>query len=173
MDDIKTSDSKSNYKETLNESDEKIDISLFDDTLKQIEKTLKNLGEKIEPEQRLLTNKNLYKEKTNSSNEEHVIDNTNSNNEEHAIDDTHIRMEELHDFSADHLIKNKSHFGFYTYLALTIGIIFAMYEMLNIYKNLVILKYPFTEPYIEYLYEVIEILAYLILNATGFIRNLF
>ena len=78
MDDIKTSDSKSNYKETLNESDEKIDISLFDDTLKQIEKTLKNLGEKIEPEQRLLTNKNLYKEKTNSSNEEHVIDNTNT-----------------------------------------------------------------------------------------------
>ena len=66
MDDIKTSDSKSNYKETLNESDEKIDISLFDDTLKQIEKTLKNLGEKIEPEQRLLTNKNLYKEKNSS-----------------------------------------------------------------------------------------------------------
>jgi hypothetical protein len=173
MDDIKTGGNKTNYKETLNESDDKIDVSLFDDTLKQIEKTLKNLGEKIEPEQRLLTNKNLYKEKTNIGNEEHAIDNTNSSNEEHVIDDTHIRMEELHNFSADHLIKDKSHFGFYTYLALTIGIIFAMYEVLNIYKNLIILKYPFTETYIEYFYEVIEILAYLILNLVTFIRNLF
>ena len=144
---------------TMDDNKKKIDTALFDQTLKQIEKTLENLGEKIAPE---------LKSKISES----VVEEKNSSDEEHAIDNTHLRMEELHNFSSKQEIKKNS-FGFYTYLALIIGIIFAIYEMLNIFKDYIILKYPVSEPYIAYFYEVIEILAYLIMNFISFIKNLF
>jgi hypothetical protein len=38
---------------------------------------------------------------------------------------------------------------------------------------LIVVKYPFVEPYVEYFYEVIEILTYLVINTISFIKNLF
>ena len=80
-----------------------------------------------------------------------------------------MRMEELHDFNVTTGIKKKNPFGFYTYLALTIVVVIAIYETLNYSKNLIILKYPFTETYITYFYEVIEILTFIFINS--FIAN--
>jgi len=160
MDDIKVKENKTNYKEEINMTNEKIDASLFDKTLDQIDETLKSLGENIETKP-----KNSIKKK--------IYDNETENDEEHTIDNTHLRMEELHSFNSEPLIKKNSTFGFYTYLALIIGIIFATYEVLNISKKFIIFKYPFSEPYIEYFYEVIEILAYVVMNIISFLSNLF
>ena len=84
-----------------------------------------------------------------------------------------MRMDDLHNFSSETKIKQKSSFGFYTYLFLFIGIIFGIYETLNSFKELIVLKFPITEIYIQYFYEIIEILAYIILNIFSFIKNLF
>ena len=160
MDDIKNTEDEKDINKTQSEDGENVDTILFDNTLKQIEKTLKNLGEKIEPKQ----DPQITKE---------TQDNSQNKNEEHTIDNTHLRMEELHDFKSESKAINNNSFGFYTYLALSIGVIFAIYELLNVYKNLISEKYPASEPYIDYFYEIIEILAYIVLNIVGFFRNLF
>ena len=160
MDEIETSKDKENIKKTYIKDIELIDAALFDKTLSQIEVTLKNLGENVNLDQP----QNIDKKK-----------NVKTINliEEHTIDNTHLRMEELHDFSSVSKIKEKRLFGFYTYLALIIGFIFAIYEILNVTKNKIIFNYPILEPYIEYFYEVIEILAYIVMNIVSFIKNLF
>ena len=96
-----------------------------------------------------------------------------SRNNEHIIDNTHLNMDKLHDFHSVQIIKKNYSFGFYTYLALIIGIIFLIYEILNHSKDLIISEYPVSEAYIEYFYEVIEILAYVVMNTITFIKNLF
>ena len=164
MDDVKIDKNKTNVKETLNEVN---DTLLFDKTLKQIENTLEKLGERISPKKDLEIDNNIQADIT-ANNEEHII-----NNKEHIIDNTALRMDELHNFNSKIEIKNKKTFGFYTYLALSIGVIFAIYKILNISKNVITSNYPATEPYIEYFYEVIEILAYVIMNFITFIKNLF
>jgi len=158
MDKIKSDKNKINTKQINSNKSNEINTFLFDETLSQIENMLKNLDEKIEPNEEL--NKNLQKKIINK-------------NEEHEIDNTHIRMEELHDFDATTDIKKKNAFGFYTYLALAIVVIIAIYEILNYSKNLIVFKYPFTEPYIKYFYEVIEILTYVLINIISFVKNLF
>ena len=160
MDDIKTNENKINRKKTQSQTNKDTDLALFDETLIQIEKTLVKLGEKIDPRQDLRIIDEMQNE-------------TIVNNEEHLIDNVHQNMENLHNFTSLPEKQNQSFFGFYTYLALTIAVIFAIYEILNFSKNLIIIKYPFTEPYIEYFYEVIEILAYVIMNLVSFIKNLF
>ena len=149
----------------------KIDIALFDKTLRQIEKTLQDLGEKTDSKEDFKLNdkpKEDFK-----LNDKPQIEPVKNLSEEHRIDNTHLRMEELHSFNAVKEIKKKSSLGFYTYLALVIGIIFAIYEILNVSKILIISKYPASEPYIQYFYEIIEILAYVVMNMISFIKNLF
>jgi len=144
-----------------NNNKRKINIALFDKTLRQIEKTLQDLGEKTDSKEGFkISDKPQVEPVKNLS-------------EEHKIDSSHLRMEELHSFSAAKEIKNKSSLGFYTYLALVIGIIFAIYEILNASKISIISKYPTSELYIEYFYEIIEILAYVVMNIISFIKNLF
>ena len=146
----------------IKKNEKKTDSALFDKTLRQIEKTLEELDGKIDSQEELRINEKKQEAKS-------------TNDEEHAIDNTHLNMEELHSFSSEGeiKIKEKIYFSFYTYLALIVGIIFATYEILNVSKNLIISKYPVTEPYIEYFYEVIEILAYVVMNIVSLIKNLF
>jgi hypothetical protein len=158
MDNIKSNEEKADLKKMLNESNQKINVDLFDQTLSQIEKTLEKLGEKIESKPDLQID---------------IKENDTRQNNEHVIDNTHLNMEELHSFALEPKINRKNSFGFYTYLFLSIGIIFAIYEILNIFKNLIILKFPIAEPYIEYFYEVVEILAYVVMNIVSFVKNLF
>jgi hypothetical protein len=53
---------------------------------------------------------------------------------------------------------NKTNFGFYNYL-ITISIfIIALFGFINLSKDIIITKYPVVEPYINYFYEVIDII---------------
>jgi hypothetical protein len=160
MDDIEINKNRINLKNIFDEKNKEIDTTLFDKTLRQIENILEKLDEKPSPKQLLQSEENTK--------EEILI-----NNEEHTIDNTQQRMEDLHDFNLKPEIKNKNTFGFYTYLTLIVGIIFAIYEILNVTKNIIVSKYPFSEPYIEYFYEIIEILAYVVMNTITFVKNLF
>ena len=174
-----------------NNNKRKINIALFDKTLRQIEKTLQDLGEKTDSKEGFkISDKPKEDFKINDKpkedfkindklkedfkiNDKPQVEPVKNLSEEHKIDSSHLRMEELHSFNAAKEIKNKSSLGFYTYLALVIGIIFAIYEILNASKISIISKYPASELYIEYFYEIIEILAYVVMNMISFIKNLF
>tara|TARA_B110000285_G_scaffold197384_1_gene228996 strand:+ start:76 stop:573 length:498 start_codon:yes stop_codon:yes gene_type:complete len=54
--------------------------------------------------------------------------------------------------------QNKSNFGFYSYLITTSIFIIALFGVLNISKDTIIVNYPVAGPYIDYLYEVINII---------------
>ena len=54
--------------------------------------------------------------------------------------------------------KRQSGFGFYGYIAFLIVFLASLFGVLNLTKEIIILKYPSTEIYISYLYEVIEII---------------
>jgi len=56
----------------------------------------------------------------------------------------------------------KNNFGFYNYLITVIILLLTIYGLLNLSKDIIILKYPFTESYINYFYEVIEIVKIII-----------
>jgi len=68
MDKIKSDKNKINTKQINSNKSNEINTFLFDETLSQIENMLKNLDEKIEPNEEL--NKNLQKKIINK-NEEH------------------------------------------------------------------------------------------------------
>jgi len=172
MDDIKDSENKSNLNQANNKNNENLDTFLFDKTLGQIENALENLGEKIESKNNIKLNETTNEETFYE--DEHVINKFNLQVEdEHIIDKSQLNMENLHKFNSPSAIEKKKIFGFYTYLALLVGTIFAFYEILNISKDLIILKFPISEPYIEYFYEVIEILAYSVMNIVSLIKGLF
>ena len=56
----------------------------------------------------------------------------------------------------------KNNFGFYNYLITVIILLLTIYGLLNLSKDIIILKYPFTESYINYFYEVIDIVKIII-----------
>jgi predicted Zn finger-like uncharacterized protein len=61
--------------------------------------------------------------------------------------------------------KNKiSGLGFYSYLILISILVTALIGALNLTKEIIITKYPLTESYINYLYEVIDIIKITIFN---------
>ena len=53
---------------------------------------------------------------------------------------------------------NKNSFGFYSYMLFLFIFLITMFGILDLSKEVIILKYPTSEMYINYLYEVIEII---------------
>ena len=53
---------------------------------------------------------------------------------------------------------NKNSFGFYSYMLFLFIFLITMFGILDLSKAIIILKYPNSEMYINYLYEVIEII---------------
>jgi hypothetical protein len=104
---------------------------------------------------------------SNDSNKE-----TNSEIKEHKIDESLLSLQEMHDFKENDQRKKKKYFGFYSYLVMSIIIFLTIYGVLNISKDLIISKYPISEPYINYFYEIIEIFEIIIFGISGFIRNI-
>jgi hypothetical protein len=82
---------------------------------------------------------------------------------EHKIDSNVLSMEELHAFKENDKTKKKN-FGFYGNVILFITIFFTFYGILSVSKGFIVLKYPITEPYIQYFYEIIEIVKVTIFN---------
>ena len=54
--------------------------------------------------------------------------------------------------------RRKSNFGFYSYVIILFVFLGSMFGIVNLTKEIIILKYPFAEIYISYLYEVIDII---------------
>ena len=52
----------------------------------------------------------------------------------------------------------KRGFGFYSYLITIVVFLFTIFGFLSLTKDIIILNYPFTESYINYFYEVFEII---------------
>jgi predicted Zn finger-like uncharacterized protein len=55
-------------------------------------------------------------------------------------------------------IRKKDSFGFYSYLIVLFVFLTLLFGVLNSTKELIVLKYPSAEIYIDYLYEVIDII---------------
>ena len=64
--------------------------------------------------------------------------------------------------SKDKKTVNKS--NFFNYLFINVIIVIALFGILNLTKDFIILGYPFTEPYINSLYEILNILSLTISN---------
>ena len=90
---------------------------------------------------------------------------------EHKIDKNLLTIDEIRNFKENDEIKKKSSFGFYSYLIIVIIIFGALYGTLNVSKDLIILKYPITGPYIQYFFEIVEIIRVTIFSILGFINN--
>tara|TARA_B100000795_G_scaffold262817_1_gene241160 strand:- start:101 stop:748 length:648 start_codon:yes stop_codon:yes gene_type:complete len=115
--------------------------------LKRIENLEKNINNSDEP---ALFTHNLKKRTTHEAGE-------------HKIDSNVLSMEELHAFKENDKTKKKN-FGFYGNVILFITIFFTFYGILSVSKGFIVLKYPITEPYIQYFYEIIEIVKVTIFN---------
>jgi len=76
---------------------------------------------------------------------------------EHKINKDHAIIEGFHEFDEFDEKNNKKKVGFYGYLILTVVVLFALFIALSISKDLIISKYPITESYIQYFFEIIEI----------------
>ena len=198
---------------TKTDTFEEIDVSTFDETLKEIDQILNNIEQKIniehgslekndilpeiksavskiygaknellKEEKNLINNSNLVRrvekleKNINRSADRIVLSkelNVETTNEikEHEIDQTLLSIEELDHFKNNNEKKKTSSFSFYSYLVLAIIIFFILYGTLNVSKNLIISKYPVSGTYIQYFYEIIEILKVSILGFIGLITN--
>ncbi len=125
-----------------------------------------NLLKRIEELEKNINNPNKGSIPTNELKNETLTD-----SKERTMDKNLLSIGELHDFEKNDEILKKSSFGFYSYLILIVFIFFALYGILNISKDLIIYKYPMTEPYIQYFYEIIEVLKFSILSVADFIKN--
>ena len=218
--DIKKNKSKKNeikIEELLKENKQDlqiIDVSIFDDTLREIERIINNLEQKIHigksgnekldvlPEIKSVISKiheaknELVKEENNFIKNNNLIsriedleNNINNSNgpiilsseledananktAEHKIDQNLLSIDELHHFKEIDEKKKKSFFGFYSYLILILVIFFTLYGTLNVSKDLIISKYATTERYIQFFYEVVEIIKVSIFGFIYFIVNI-
>ena len=72
------------------------------------------------------------------------------------------------DSKSSNNIKNKNSFGFYSYVVFLFMFLILAFGILNLTKEMIILKYPSSEAYIYYFYEVIEIVS---ISFTEFINQ--
>ena len=77
---------------------------------------------------------------------------------------------EINGNSNDKKIKNKKnqiYFGFYGYLVTISVFVITLVAILNLTKEIIIMNYPFTENYINYLFEVFDFIKIIISNLTS------
>tara|TARA_B100000767_G_C19534473_1_gene438023 strand:- start:2 stop:667 length:666 start_codon:yes stop_codon:yes gene_type:complete len=192
---------------------EKIDVSIFDETLKEIDQILNKLENKTNADQNqqeqldilpeiknavskikiakdeltkeennLIKDNNLIKriedlEKNNNNSNKSILlfddlkKDSDNNTQEHQIDRNLLSTEELHHLRVNNVKEKKNFFGFYSYVLLIIVVTLALYGVLSVTKDLIISEYPITEIYINYFYEIIEIIKITILNFSWLGKN--
>jgi len=190
MDDLTTKINKSkeddinvkNLTEKNKQNSELTDVSIFDDTLKEINQILNNLEKNSEvkkgqlkelsvPPQIKSTISKIDLKKNETININNEKNETINEIEEHKIDKNILSNEELDYFKKNDEKKKKNYF-FLGYPILIIGIFFSFYGIINISKNLIISKYPMSEAYIGYFFETIKIINITILSFADFIKNI-
>ena len=192
---------------------EKIDVSIFDETLKEIDQILNKLENKsnadhnqqeqldilpeiknavskikiakdelTKEENNLIKDNKLIKriedlEKNNINSNKSILlfddvkKDSDNNTQEHQIDQNLLSTEELHRLRVNNVNEKKNSFGFYSYVLLIIVVTLALYGVLSVTKDLIISEYPITEIYINYFYEIIEIIKMTILNFSWLDKN--
>jgi hypothetical protein len=200
MDDIIIKTNKPNEDKVYAEELDKVNIrkkegadeSIFDETLKEINQILINLEQKSELDQNQIkkldvlpelkdavskinvAKNELTKENNLLKRIEDLEENINNTNDikEHKIDNKILSIDELHNFKGNDEKKKKKLFGFYSYLTFIFVIFITLYGILNISKDLIILKFPISETYINYFYEIIEILQVIFIGIYSFVKNI-
>jgi len=152
------------------------DASIFDSTLKEIDQILNNLEEKSEIKQEASDKFHSSPEVKFPASVTPVTKNVPNKEpineiEEHLIDQNLLTIHEVADIKESDKKKVKNFFGFYSYLIFIIFIFLALYGALDVSKNLIISKYPKSAQYIQYFYEVIEIVKVSIFNLADYIQN--
>ena len=136
-------------------------------------------NEIVKEENNLIKNNNLIRrienlEKNTQNLNEPVLlsDESINDDKEHKIDGNILSFEETDVLVKNDKKKKKSSFGFYSYLVSIIIIILVVYGTLNISKNLIIKKFPTTELYIQYFFEIIEIVKIIVFSIGDSIKSL-
>jgi hypothetical protein len=150
------------------------------------ESTISNIPIKreklVEEENNIITNNNLIKrikelEKNISNLSQTILPSSETKekisvkNKEHDIDKNLLSTEEIHDFEKNTEKEKKNFLGFYSYLILIIVILATLHWTIGVSKDFIILKYSITEPYIKNYYELVEIVKFVILDLSDFIKN--
>lgn len=150
------------------------------------ESTISNIPLKreklVEEENDIITNNNLIKrikelEKNISNSSQTILPSSETKeeisvkNKEHDIDKNLLSTEEIHDFEKNTEKEKKNFLGFYSYLILIIVILATLHWTIGVSKDFIILKYSITEPYIKNYYELVEIVKFVILDLSDFIKN--
>jgi hypothetical protein len=150
------------------------------------ESTISNIPIKreklVEEENNIITNNNLIKrikelEKNISNSSQTILPSSETKeeisvkNKEHDIDKNLLSTEEIHDFEKNTEKEKKNFLGFYSYLILIIVILATLHWTIGVSKDFIILKYSITEPYIKNYYELVEIVKFVILDLSDFIKN--
>jgi len=86
--------------------------------------------------------------------------------EDHIIDLNNLSAEENHQLKDSSKNQNNS-FSFYAYLMFLITTLIAIFVIINFSKNIIISNYPGSEVYINYFYEVSEIIKITIFDLVG------
>ena len=76
-------------------------------------------------------------------------------------------IEKTNDPSIEKISDRKSNFGFYSYVIFLFVFAITLFGILELTNEIIVMKYPFLELYINYFYEVIEIIK---LSLTEFIN---
>ena len=76
-------------------------------------------------------------------------------------------IEKTNDLSIEKISDRKSNFGFYSYVIFLFVFAITLFGILELTNEIIVMKYPFLELYINYFYEVIEIIK---LSLTEFIN---
>ena len=145
--------------------------------IKLAKNELTNEENKIIENNDLLKRIEYLEKNINNSSEKILLSNDSSAEtineiEEHEIDKNILPINEIHNFENNFEKKKKKSVGFYSYLVFIIVTLITFYGVLNISKDLIILKYPFTELYISYFFEIINILKITIFGLFIFFKNI-
>lgn len=141
-------------------------------------------NEIVKEENNLIKNNNLIKriedleKNTQNLNEpiflaDELKDESINEDKEHKIDKNILSFGDSDIFSENDKKNKRSSFGFYSYLILIIVTTLVLYGTLNISKSLIITKYPTTEPYIQYFFEIIELVSIVAFSIADSIKSLF
>ena len=86
--------------------------------------------------------------------------------EDHIINMNNLSAEENHQLNDSSKNQNNS-FSFYAYLMFLIITLIAIFGIINFSKSIIISNYPGAEVYINYFYEVLEIIKITISDLVG------
>jgi hypothetical protein len=176
----------------LHENEENEDLmnaSVFDDTLKEIDSTLRIFEQKIDYQQVNLNSASVLPGVENNLIEMNDLSiriknleikineieisllknipnqkESTNNTGEHKINENNLSLSEAQVIEENYQVKKKSTFGFFFYFALINLIFLILYGSLIYFKDIIILNIPITEQPIIHFFEVVDIIKITVID---------